>query len=143
MSPPKLKCITTALIISSFIPVLFSSPTVAGYTSSLPFAFDSDKLGFIVWDLDRVIISRSYIWASLLPTFREVRTAFADNITSKFKELPASTEDNETEWCLFRTALLRPLLTVAVVSVLERQRVARKELLAETKKLKKLFVRKK
>ena len=32
---------------------------------------------------------------------KEVRTAFADNIASKFKELPTSTEDIETEWCLF------------------------------------------
>ena len=40
-------------------------------------------------------------WESLAD--KEVRTAFADNIASKFKELPASTEDIETEWCLFRT----------------------------------------
>ena len=37
---------------------------------------------------------------------KEVRTAFADNIASKFKELPTSTEDIETEWCLFRTAVI-------------------------------------
>ena len=83
-------------------------------------------------------------WESLAD--KEVRTAFADNIASKFKELPASTEDIETEWCLFRTAaviLLRPLLTVADVSVLEGRRVARKELFGGTKKLKKLFVQKK
>ena len=35
----------------------------------------------------------------------EVRTAFADNIASKFKELPTSTEDIETEWCLFLSLL--------------------------------------
>ena len=34
-------------------------------------------------------------WKSLAG--KEVRTAFADNIASKFKELPASTEDIETE----------------------------------------------
>ena len=43
-------------------------------------------------------------WESLAD--KEVRTAFADNITSKFKELAASTEDSETEWCLFRTAVI-------------------------------------
>ena len=37
---------------------------------------------------------------------KEVRTAFADNIASKFKELPASAEDIETEWFLFRTAVI-------------------------------------
>ena len=36
----------------------------------------------------------------------EVRTAFADNTASKFKELPTSTQDIETEWCLFRTAVI-------------------------------------
>ena len=39
---------------------------------------------------------------------KEVRIAFADNIASKFKELPASTEDIETEWCLFPTAVITP-----------------------------------
>ena len=43
-------------------------------------------------------------WESLAD--KEVRTAFADNIASKFKELPTSTEDIETEWCLFRTAVI-------------------------------------
>ena len=37
---------------------------------------------------------------------KEVQTAFADNIASKFKELPTSTEDIETEWCLCRTAVI-------------------------------------
>ena len=37
---------------------------------------------------------------------KETRTAFADNIASKFKELPTSTEDIETEWCLLRTAVI-------------------------------------
>ena len=35
---------------------------------------------------------------------KEVRTAFADNIASKFKELPTSIEDSD--WCLFRTAVI-------------------------------------
>ena len=43
-------------------------------------------------------------WESLAD--REVRTAFADNIASKFKELPTFTKDIETEWCLFRTAVI-------------------------------------
>ena len=34
-------------------------------------------------------------WESLAN--KEVRTAFADNVASKFKELPTSTEDIETE----------------------------------------------
>ena len=36
----------------------------------------------------------------------EERTAFADNIASKFEELPTSTEDIETERCLLRTAVI-------------------------------------
>ena len=43
-------------------------------------------------------------WESLAD--KEVRTAFADNIASQFKELPTSTADIETEWCLFRTAAI-------------------------------------
>ena len=43
-------------------------------------------------------------WESLAD--KEVRTAFADNIASKFKQLPTSTEDIETEWCLFRSAVI-------------------------------------
>ena len=43
-------------------------------------------------------------WESLAD--KEVRTAFADNIASKLKELPTSTEDIETEWCLFRIAVI-------------------------------------
>ena len=43
-------------------------------------------------------------WESL--TDKEVRTAFANNIASLFKELPASTKDIETEWNLFRTAVI-------------------------------------
>ena len=43
----------------------------------------------------------------------------------------------------FEQQSLRPLLTVAYVSVLERRRVARKKLLGGAKKLKKLFERKK
>ena len=43
----------------------------------------------------------------------------------------------------FEQQSLRPLLTVVDVSVLEGRRVARKELLGGTKKLKKLFVQKK
>ena len=43
-------------------------------------------------------------WESLAD--KKVRSAFADNIAFKFKELPASTEDIETEWCLFRAAVI-------------------------------------
>ena len=43
-------------------------------------------------------------WESLAD--KEVRTAFADNIASKFKKLPTPTEDIETERCLFRTAVI-------------------------------------
>ena len=45
--------------------------------------------------------------------------------------------------CCFEQQSFRPLLPVADVSVLEGRRVARKELLDGTKKLKKLFVRQK
>ena len=76
---------------------------------------------------------------------KEVQTAFADNIASKFKELPASTEYIETERCLFRTAVITSAANCCgrKLSVLEGRRVVRKELLGGTKKLKKLFVRKK
>ena len=37
---------------------------------------------------------------------KEVQTVFADNIASKFKELPTSTEDIETESWLFQTAVI-------------------------------------
>ena len=74
---------------------------------------------------------------------KKVRTAFADNIPSKFIKLPTSIEDIETVGVCFEQQSLRPLLTVVDVSVLEGRRVARKELLSRTKKLKKLFVRKK
>ena len=43
-------------------------------------------------------------WESLAD--KEVRIAFADNIAFMFKELPASTADIETQWCLFRTAVI-------------------------------------
>ena len=43
-------------------------------------------------------------WESLAD--KEVRTACPDNIASKFKELLISTKDIETEWCLFRIALI-------------------------------------
>ena len=43
-------------------------------------------------------------WESLAD--KEVRTAFADSIAYKFKELPTSTENIETEWCLFQTAVI-------------------------------------
>ena len=81
-------------------------------------------------------------WESLAD--KEVQTALADNIASKFKELPTSTEDIKTEWCFyFEQQSLRPLLTVVDVSVLQEQRVATKELIGGTKKLEKLFVQKK
>ena len=43
-------------------------------------------------------------WESL--SDKNLRTAFADNIASKFKELPAFTEDIETDWCLLQTAVI-------------------------------------
>ena len=43
-------------------------------------------------------------WESLAD--KEVRTAFANNIASLFKELLASIKDIETEWSLFRTAVI-------------------------------------
>ena len=55
-------------------------------------------------------------WESLAD--KEVRTAFADNIASKFKELPTSTEDIQTEWCLFRTAVI-----TSATNCCERKRV--------------------
>ena len=74
-----------------------------------------------------------------------LRTVFADNIASKFKGLPTSIEDIETEWCLFGTAVIMSATTVIVadVSLLQRRRVAKKELLGGTRKLKKIVVRKK
>ena len=49
---------------------------------------------------------------------KEVRTAFADNIAFNFKKFPASTEDIETEWCLFRTAAI-----TSATSCCERKRI--------------------
>ena len=43
-------------------------------------------------------------WESFVD--EEVRTTFADKVASKFKELSTSIEDIETEWCLFRTAVI-------------------------------------
>ena len=82
-------------------------------------------------------------WESLAD--KEVRTAFADNMASKFKELPPSTEDIETEWCLFRTAVITSATGINCCGRkrVGGRRVARKELLGGTNKLKKLFVRKK
>ena len=80
-------------------------------------------------------------WESLAD--KEVRTAFADNIASKFKELPPLLKTLKLSGVCFEQQSLRPLLTVVDVSVLEGRRVARKKLLGGTKKLKKLFVRKK
>ena len=76
---------------------------------------------------------------------KEVQTAFVNYIASKFKELPASTEYIETERCLFRTVVITSAANCCgrKLSVLEGRRVVRKELLGGTKKLKKLFVRKK
>ena len=74
-------------------------------------------------------------WESLAE--KEVRAAFADNIASKFKELPTSTESIETEWCLFRTAVITS--AVADLSVLEKHKVVRIELFGGTRKLKRLI----
>ena len=74
---------------------------------------------------------------------KEVRTAIADNIASKFKELPTSTEDIETEWYLFRTAVITSATNYCGRKRVKGRRAARKELLGGTRKLQKLFVRKK
>ena len=79
-------------------------------------------------------------WESLAD--KEVRTAFADNIVSNFKELPTLLKTLKLSGVCFEQQSSRPLLTVVDVSVLEGRRVVRKELLGGTKKLKKLFVRK-
>ena len=80
-------------------------------------------------------------WESLAD--KEVRTAFADNIASKFKELPASTQDIETEWCLFRTAVITSPTNCCGRKRVGGTKSSEKKLLGGTKKLKKLFVRKK
>ena len=49
---------------------------------------------------------------------KEVRTAFADSIASKFKELSDSTENTETECCLFQTAVI-----TSATNCCERKRV--------------------
>ena len=80
-------------------------------------------------------------WESLAD--KEVRTALADNIASKFKELRPLLKTLKLSGVCFEHQSLRPLVTVVDVSVLEGRRVARKELLNGIKKLKKLFARKK
>ena len=80
-------------------------------------------------------------WKSL--TDKEVRAAFADTIacTVSSKNLQPLLKTLKLSGVCFEQQSLRLLLTVAVVSVLEGQRVARK--IGGTKKLKKLFMRKK
>ena len=69
---------------------------------------------------------------------------FVNNFTSKFKELATSTEDIENEWCLFRTAVITSATNCCGRKrVGETKGVAKKELLGRTRKLKKLFERKK
>ena len=82
-------------------------------------------------------------WESLAD--EEVRTAFTDNIASTVssKNFRPLLKTLKLSGVCFEQQSLRPQLTVVDVSVLEGRRVARKELLGGTKKLKKLFVRKK
>ena len=61
----------------------------------------------------------------------ELQTTFADNIASKFKELLVPTEDIELRVVCLEQQSLRPLLTVADVSVSEERRAARKNPLVE------------
>ena len=48
-------------------------------------------------------------WESLAD--KEARSAFSNNVSSKFKKLLASTEDIETKRCLFRTAVITSATT--------------------------------
>ena len=73
----------------------------------------------------------------LLPD-KKLRHIFASKVASLFRELPDYTEDVETEWDIFKSAVI----TRAAASCCWKQ-VVRKELLGGTKKLKKLFVQKK
>ena len=67
---------------------------------------------------------------------------FASKVASLFRELPDYTEDVETEWDLFKSAVIIP--TAAMVANLgEVKWIVRKELLGGTKKLKKLFQQRK
>ena len=80
-------------------------------------------------------------WESLAD--KEVRIAFANNIASLFKELPAFTKDIETEWNLFRTAVI-----TSATSCCGRKRVggtknSEKRTPWYNLEVKKLFVRKK
>ena len=74
---------------------------------------------------------------------KELQTAFADYIASKFKKLPASTEDIETEWCLFRTAVITSATNCCGRKRVGGTKSSKKKLFGGTKKLMKLFVRKK
>ena len=74
---------------------------------------------------------------------QEVGTAFAEYITSKFKNFRPLLKTFKLSGVCFEQQSLRPLLTVVDASVLEGRRVARKELLGGTKKLKELYVQKK
>ena len=80
-------------------------------------------------------------WESLAD--KEIQTAFADTIASKFKELPTSTENTETECCLFQTAIITFATNCCGRKRVGETKSSEKRTSRRTKKLKKLFVRKK
>ena len=74
---------------------------------------------------------------------KKVRHTFASKVAFLFRELPDFTEDVGTEWNLFNQHSLHLQPLVVVANMWEVKRVVRKELLGETKKLKKLSAQRK
>ena len=85
--------------------------------------------------LEKLIESNEHHW---LTKRNELHFQTTLHLSSKNFRLLLKTL--ELSGVCFGQQSLRPLLTVVDVSVLEGRRVAKKELLGETKKLKKLFV---
>ena len=77
------------------------------------------------------------------PQKDEVCCTFAEKIASLFREIPDFTENVETEWDLFKSAVIAFAAASRGCKRVGGHWVVKKELLGGTKKLKKLFVQRK
>ena len=74
---------------------------------------------------------------------KKVRHTFASKVASLFRELPDYTEDIETEWDLFKSAVITSAAASCGCKHVGSQMGSEKKLLGGTKKLKKLSVQRK
>ena len=81
------------------------------------------------------------MWELLIE--KKVRRTFASKIASLFRELADFTEDVETEWDLFKSAVITSAAAGCGCKRVEGQWVVKKALLGGTKKLKNLSVQRK